>query len=223
MIQSDKFIPNPVAVIDDFLQESVAGEQVATLGAELDIATTTSVILANVDSDIISAHAIFKIEDELLIGQISGTTLTFVKNSRPAFGKSAVTHAITTPVLLATFSDVIGSNVFHMAAADFSNSVPGVIYSLVPENFDEDTGVQRARITMKVYGGQDLLEKHKRFDSQLVNGLWVERARAAVQKRYTSGMVGTVFLESWGQQLLDNSSGIPAQPFVLSFALFEIL
>lgn len=223
LVLSNTYIPDAVAVIDDFFQEAITGVEVATLGAELDSATTTTATLVNILADVPTGIVVLKIESELMLGRIAGGTLTLIGGARPTFGTSAVTHSITTPVLLATLSDVIGSRVYHMLGSGFSNDKPGVIYTPLPGGFNDVTGVQSPRVSVKIYGGINLSQKHPKLYARIVNSLWIERARASIQKRYISGMIGSVRVDGSGQELLDESSGIPAQPFVLSFAVFNIL
>ena len=219
---SDSFIPNPVAVIEELMEEIIIGAQIATIGEELDSDTTTSVTLTNIVDDLPTGIMAFKIEDELMLGKISGATLTFIGKARPTFGTVAITHVITTPIFLATFSDCV-AKVYHMLAVDFKNDVPGVIYSLTPGDFNDDTGVQSTRVMMKIYGGEDLSQKYPKYYAQIVNGLWLERTRAFKQKRFNSGMVGSIRAEGGGQELLDIESGVPSWPFVLTFVTVEIL
>lgn len=223
MVLSNTYIPDAVAVIDDFFREVITGVEVATLGAELDSATTTTATLVNVLADVPTGIVALKIESELMLGRIAGDTLTLIGGARPTFGTSAVTHVITAPVLLATLSDVIGDSVYHMLGSDFSNDKPGVIYTLLPGGFNGVTGVQSPRVSVKIYGGTNLSQKYPKLYARVVNSLWLERARAGIQKRYTSGMIGSVNVDDSGQELLDEHSGIPSQPFVLSFAVFNIL
>lgn len=222
MILSDKFIPNPVAVIEEFLEESISGSQVATLTSELSVSELVTVPLDNVLVDLPTSLMVFKIEDEIMIGSISGSTLTLIGNARPTFGTVVAIHASSIPVFLATFSDCI-SKVYNLLADDYKNDIPGVIYTMDTDGFNDDTGVQSVRVNVKIYGGEDLSKKHPRYYAQIINGLWLERIRDFKQKRFTSGMIGSVQAEGGGQLLLDTISGIPSWPFVLTFVMVEIL